>query len=110
MQTLPINFQPTSKPTAAAQAQLTKEQIASRLANQQRTAQIKEEIIANNAAAGSYNQLQSQLKTLSAQYKALSDSERSSAEGKQLQADILDKNTQLKTLDAGLGKLSTKRR
>lgn len=92
----------TTKATTANQ-QLTKTQIEARLANQQRTAAIKDEIISNNAAAGSYVQLQQQLKTLTAQYKALSETERNSSVGKQLQLDIASTNAQLKILDAGLG-------
>ena len=92
----------TTKATAANK-ELTKAQIEARLANQQRTAAIKDEIISNNAAAGSYIQLQQQLKSLTAQYKALSETERSSPIGKQMAVDIATTNAQLKILDAGLG-------
>lgn len=92
----------TTKATTANQ-QLTKAQIEARLANQQRTAAIKDEIISNNAAAGSYVQLQQQLKSLTTQYKALSQTERDSSIGKQLAVDVATANAQLKILDAGLG-------
>lgn len=92
----------TTKATTANQ-QLTKAQIEARLANQQRTAAIKDEIVSNNAAAGSYIQLQQQLKSLTAQYKALGETERNSPVGKQMAVDIATTNAQLKILDAGLG-------
>lgn len=92
----------TAKAVTANQ-QLTKAQIEARLANQQRTAAIKEEVISSQAAAGSYNQLQSQLKTLTLQYKAMGAEQRASAEGKELQQSILNTNAQLKIFDADLG-------
>lgn len=92
----------TTKATVANQ-QLTKAQIEARLANQQRTAAIKDEIISNGAALGSYVQLQQQLKSLTAQYKALSAEERAAAPGQAMAKDIANTSAQLKILDAGLG-------
>jgi hypothetical protein len=84
-------------------AEVTKAQVAQRLANQQRTADFKQEIISNESAVGSYNQMNAQLKQLSAQYRALSEAERNTTEGKTLQTDILDKSTLLKKLDGDMG-------
>jgi len=92
----------TTKATAANQA-LTKAQIEERLANQQRTAAIKDEILNNAAAAGSYNQLQLQLKQLTAQYKAMGAEERAATGGKELQTNIANTSAQLKIIDASLG-------
>lgn len=92
----------TTKATTANK-ELTKAQIEAKLANQQRTAAIKEEIVSSKAAAGSYNQLQSQLKTLTLEYKALSAEQRASPMGKELQQNILNTNAQLKIFDADLG-------
>lgn len=55
------------------------------------------------SATGSYKQLDAQLKLLMVQYKSLSEAERNSASGRQLQTDILEKNAQLKIFDADLG-------
>ncbi|MDN3658927.1 hypothetical protein QWZ08_25005 [Ferruginibacter paludis] len=82
---------------------VTKADIESRVAKQELTASLKQEVIATKAAEGSYNLLNAQLKTLSAQYRALSAAERDSAAGKDLQKDILEKNTQLKALDESMG-------
>lgn len=92
----------TNKATTAKQ-QLTKAEIEARLASQQRTAAIKNEIIETNAAKGSYDQLVAQLKRLQNQYKALSDTERSSDVGKGLLTNINATKTSLKEIDSTLG-------
>ena len=91
------------KASTAAQKQLTQQQIEARIATQQRTADIKQSIIATNAEVGSYNALQAQLKILTQQYKALSAAQRDGVIGKGLSADILETTNKLKVLDAAIG-------
>jgi hypothetical protein len=64
---------------------------------------IKEEINLNNSAAGSYENLNSQLKIAIADYKALSKSERESSKGKELQNKIQGLDKELKGLDKSIG-------
>lgn len=56
-----------------------------------------------DAAEGSYNALNNQLKSLRAQYKALSETERNSTSGQTILQSITKLDTQLKELDAGMG-------
>lgn len=56
-----------------------------------------------DAASGSYNALNNQLKSLRAQYKALSETERNGTTGQTILQSITKLDTQLKELDAGMG-------
>lgn len=56
-----------------------------------------------DAAAGSYNELNNQLKSLRAQYKALSETERNSTTGQAILQNISKLDTQLKDIDASMG-------
>lgn len=56
-----------------------------------------------DSAAGSYNDLNNQLKALRQQYKALSETERNSTTGQSILVNINKLDTQLKDIDASMG-------
>ena len=56
-----------------------------------------------DAAAGSYNELNNQLKSLRQQYKALSETERNSTSGQAILQNITKLDTQLKDIDESMG-------
>lgn len=56
-----------------------------------------------DSAAGSYNELNNQLKALRNQYKALSETERNSTTGQAILQNINKLDTQLKDIDASIG-------
>lgn len=56
-----------------------------------------------DSAAGSYNELNNQLKALRQQYKALSETERNSATGQGILQNITKLDTQLKDIDESMG-------
>lgn len=56
-----------------------------------------------DAAAGSYIELNNQLKALRQQYRALSETERNSATGQTILTNINKLDTQLKNIDASMG-------
>lgn len=56
-----------------------------------------------DSAAGSYNELNNQLKALRQQYKALSETERNSATGQAILQNITKLDTQLKDIDESMG-------
>lgn len=87
----------------ASKKQLTRAEIEARMANQQRTAALKNEIAESKAAVGSYDQLQAQLKRLQTEYKALSGAQRQSLQGSGLKNAINATKNQLKSLDTGIG-------
>lgn len=76
-----------------------------RVLQQQQSAANKIEAKESMALAGSYNQLQAKMSELMARYKAMSAEMRSGAMGKALATEIGTINTQLKSLDAGLGNM-----
>jgi len=99
-----INQSTTATTNAAtATKQLTLAQAQARQATLEHNAALKSQVISNNAAAGSYIQMEQNLKQLVLQYKNLSVADRNSATGQGLQKQILETNTNLKTLDAGIG-------
>lgn len=75
-----------------------------KLANQENLKIEKERIRLAQASEGSYNQLNVQLEKATRIYKALGESQRTSARGQALNKFIDETNTKLKTLDAGQGK------
>lgn len=56
-----------------------------------------------DSAAGSYNELNNQLKALRQQYKALSETERNGATGQAILSNITKLDTQLKDIDESMG-------
>ena len=88
---------------ATSSKQLTAAQIENRLATQMRTASIKNDVIENKSALGSYDQLNATLKRLTMGYKAMSLQQRNSAAGQKVKQNILDTKNVLKSLDAGIG-------
>lgn len=62
--------------------------------------ELQSNIRANNEAVGSYNDLQNQLKRAQQAFKAMSEAERGSAKGQELQKKVSSLQTQLKELDA----------
>lgn len=56
-----------------------------------------------DSAAGSYNELNNQLKALRQQYKALSETERNSATGQAILQNITKLDTELKDIDESMG-------
>lgn len=76
-----------------------------RLLQQQQTNDNKNEAKEKMNAVGSYRQLEAQMATMMARYKAMSAEMRNGAMGKALAADISNINTQLKSLDSGLGNM-----
>lgn len=56
-----------------------------------------------DSAAGSYNELNNQLKSLRQQYKALSETERNSTTGQAILQSITQLDTQLKDIDSSMG-------
>lgn len=65
--------------------------------------EIQNNIKKQNQAAGSYDRLQSELRKMVAQYKAMSEAEREGAEGAKLLKDIDATTKKLKSLDEGMG-------
>lgn len=95
----------TDKQTITNQQQLEKAQKSQNSSSAENTRIVKLQLIANQALAGSYEKIQTQLSLNTIKWKKLSEAERANTtEGKALTKEILNQENALKNLDAQLGK------
>lgn len=87
-----------------SEAYIAQQQEIKALEAQQRSINksIQDSIKVNKASGDSYNALSGEVSLLTAKYRSMSEAERKSTEGKELQKDIFEKTQRLKDIDASM--------
>ena len=101
------NAQTASNNSARQSQPINEEQIRqtiqTKIEKQNLITAIKNEVVINSSAEGSYRSLNSQLIQLKNQYKALSEEERNSASGNAMLQNIKEQDVNIKKLSASMG-------
>ena len=93
----------SSKQSQPLNEEQIRQTIQAKIEKQNLISTVKNEVVINSAAEGSYKRLSAELVQLKNQYKALSEEERNSASGNAMLNNIKEQDVNIKKLSASMG-------